>query len=243
MEETIAVPILAESAPGAWSTGASAIAIAAAVISALALVALHVLSPEFEMSWRMVSEYANGRYGWLLTAVFITWAIASWALAVALWPLWATGLGRIGLVFLVLAGVGQMMGGLFDINHTLHGAAFAIGVPSLTIAAILMTLALRRSGADMAMWPAHLSWISFVLMAATMALFLTSLSRAGIDVSAQSGPLTDLPEGVTAYNGWANRLLFGASYLWLIIAARVSWRGAWTGQSECSVSSTNRRQA
>jgi hypothetical protein len=81
------------------------------------------------------------------------------------------------------------------------------------------------------------------LMAATMALFLTSLSRAGIDVSAQSGPLTDLPEGVTACNGWANRLLFGASYLWLIIAARVSWRGAWTGQSECSVSSTNRRQA
>jgi hypothetical protein len=51
------------------------------------------------------------------------------------------------------------------------------------------------------------------------------------------------PEGVTAYNGWANRLLFGASYLWLIIAARVSWRGARTGQSECSVSFTNRRQA
>jgi hypothetical protein len=122
-------------------------------------------------------------------------------------------------------GIGQMMGGMFDINHRLHGAAFAIGVPSLTIAAMFMTLVLRRSGADIAMWPAHLSWVSVVLMAATMALFLTSLSRAGIDVSAQSGPLTDLPEGVTAYNGWANRLLFAASYLWLMIAARVPLRG------------------
>jgi hypothetical protein len=217
---------LAGSATGAWSTAAATIAIAAALISALALVALHVLSPEFEMSWRMVSEYSSGRYGGLLTAVFVTWATASWALAVALWPLRATLLGRIGLVFLVLAGVGQMMGGMFDINHKLHGAAFAIGVPSLTIAAILVTLALRRSGAGIAMWPAHLSWISFVLMAATMMLFLTSLSRAGIDVSAQSGPLASLPEGVTAYHGWANRLLFAASYLWLIIAARVPLRGA-----------------
>lgn len=118
------------------------------------------------------------------------------------------------------------MVGMFDINYKLHGAAFAIGVPSLAIAAILMTLALRRRGVDIAMWPAHLSWITFVLMAATMALFLTSLSRAGIDVSTQSGPLTDLPQGVTAYNGWANRLLFAASYLRLIIAARIPLRGA-----------------
>ncbi|HEU0198827.1 MAG TPA: DUF998 domain-containing protein, partial [Burkholderiaceae bacterium] len=201
------------------------IAIAAAAISAFCLIALHIVSPEFEVSWRMVSEYANGKYGWLLTAVFLTWAVASCALAVALRPLRATWLGRFGLVFLMLAGVGQAMGGVFDLNHPLHGLAFAIGVPSLTLAAILVTLALRRSGVDIAMWPAHLSWISFVLMAATMALFFMSLNRAGIDVSAQSGPLAELPEGVAAYNGWANRLLFAASYLWLILAGRVASRG------------------
>ena len=187
---------LAESASAKWSTGAATIAIVAAATSALSLVALHVLSPEFEVSWRMVSEYANGSNGWLLTAVFTTWAVASWALAVALWPrLWATRLGRFGLVFLILAGVGQMMGGIFDINHRLHGAAFAIGVPSLTLAAILVTLALRRGGVDIAMWPAHLSWVSFVLMAATMVLFVMSLTHAGIDVSAQSEPLAELPKG------------------------------------------------
>lgn len=219
------MPTLAGLAPVAWRAGAATTAIGGAATSALCLVALHVLSPEFEVSWRMVSEYANGKYGWLLTAVFMTWAVASWALAVALWPLWATWLGRVGLACLILAGVGQMMGGIFDINHGLHGAAFAIGVPSLTLAAILVTLALRRTGVDIAMWPAHLSWISFVLMAATMVFFFAALTRAGIDVAAQSEPLADLPEGVTAYNGLANRLLFAASYLWLILAGRAVLRG------------------
>ena len=211
---------LAETAPVAWSATGATLAIIATATSAFALVALHFLSPELEMSWRMVSEYANTRHAWVLTVVFVAWAVASWSLSVALWPLWSTWMGRIGLTFLLLAGLGQLMGGLFDVNHRLHGAAFGIGVPSLTLAAILVTLAMRRTGADVAMWPAHLSWISFVLMAVTMGLFMSSLARAGVDVMAQPGPLARLPDGVTAYNGWANRLLFAASYLWLIVAAR-----------------------
>ena len=217
--------ILADSAPLAWPPVAATIAIGAAAASAISLLALHVLSPEFDPSWRMISEYANGQYGWLLTVLFVTWAVASWALAVAVMPIWATWLGRFGLLFLVFAGVGEMMGGIFDLNHRLHGMAFAIGVPSLTLAAVLVTLALRRNGVDIPMWPAHLSWISFVLMAVSMALFIASLARVGIDVAAQTGPLAQLPEGVTAYNGWANRLLVGASYLWLIAAARLVLRG------------------
>lgn len=51
---------VSESVSGAWSMAAARLAIVAAVISALALIVLHVLSLEFETSWRMVSEYANG---------------------------------------------------------------------------------------------------------------------------------------------------------------------------------------
>jgi hypothetical protein len=212
------MPALAQPA---WSSAAAMLAIAAAAISALALLALHLVSREFDPSWRMVSEYALGKYPWLLTVVFVTWGMASWALAAALLPLWSTWLGKLGLVFLVLAGVGEIMGGAFDVNHKLHGAAFAIGVPSLTIAAVVATLALRKNGVDVAMWPAHLSWISFLLMAGAMALFFMALSRAGINPSEMSRPLEQLPEGVKAYNGWANRLLFAASYLWLVYTAGV----------------------
>ncbi|MBV8068249.1 MAG: DUF998 domain-containing protein [Candidatus Eremiobacteraeota bacterium] len=46
----------------------------------------HVLSPEFDPSWRVVSEYADGRYAWVLTLMFALCAFGTWALAYAVWP-------------------------------------------------------------------------------------------------------------------------------------------------------------
>jgi hypothetical protein len=200
---------------------AAYLALGATAVSGAALVGLHGLSPEFAPSWRMVSEYANGRFPWLLTVVFAGWAIGSFALAAALWPLSASTLGTIGLLFLLLAGVGQTMGGLFDINHRWHGPAAMIGIPSLCVAAVLVTIALsRRAGIDPPpTWSAHLPWISLVVMVGAFALFVSSLKAAGVDMSGQSGPLAELPAGVSGYVGWANRLLFAASYLWTVLAS------------------------
>ncbi len=197
------------------------IAILATAISLAVLVALHVVSPELAPSWRMVSEYANGNNPLLLTVVFLGWAAGSFALFLALLPLANSTLGKIGLVFLFLAGIGQVMGALFDINHKLHGPAAMIGIPSLCIAAVLLTLAMARQTGFTAppVWSAHLPWISFVLMLGALALFMQALQGAGVDLSAQSGPLKELPAGVSGYTGWANRLLFAASYLWTILAS------------------------
>jgi hypothetical protein len=63
---------------------AAALAAGAAVATILLLASLHVLSPEFDPSWRMVSEYAFGRYGWVLSLMFVCWGISAWALAI--WP-------------------------------------------------------------------------------------------------------------------------------------------------------------
>ena len=204
-----------------WMAPAAYLALGATAVSGAALLLLHGLSPEFAPSWRMVSEYANGRFPWLLTVVFAGWAISSFALAAALWPLSATTLGVIGLLFLLLAGVGQTMGGLFDINHRLHGPAAMIGIPSLCVAAVLVTIAIsRRAGIDAPpTWSAHLPWISFVVMIAAFALFFSSLKAAGVDMSGQSRPLAELPAGVSGYVGWANRLLFATSYLWTVFAS------------------------
>lgn len=204
-----------------FSTAAAYAAIAATALSCAALVLLHVRSPEFAPSWRMVSEYANGSHAWLLTFVFIAWALSSFALVAALWPLSASTLGKIGLLFLVLSGVGQAMGGLFDINHRLHGPAAMIGIPSLCIAAVVLTMAMARHGGIAAppTWSAHLPWVAFALMLGTFALFFSALKSAGVDVSAQTDPLTELPAGVSGYVGWANRLIFVASYLWTVLAS------------------------
>jgi hypothetical membrane protein len=204
-----------------WSATAAAIAIVAIAVSAVALAALHVVSPEYAWSWRMVSEYANGSYPWLLLIMFFGWAVASFALLWALWPLGITTLGKIGLIFLFLAGVGQVAGGIFDINHKLHGPAAMLGIPSLCIAAILVTMTMARRSDIVAppMWSAHLAWISFALMIGAFFLFFSALSRAGVDMSSQTGPLAELPAGVSGYVGWANRLLFASTYLWVVLAA------------------------
>ena len=205
----------------AWLVPAAWIALGATAVSLIALLALHVVSPEFAPSWRMVSEYANGRHAWLLTLVFAGWAVSSFAQIGALWPLHATTLGKIGLLFLVLAGIGQAMGAVFDINHKLHGAAAMIGIPSLCVAAVLITLALARRTDIVAppLWSAHLPWISFALMIGALMLFFASLKAAGVDMAGQSTPLKALPAGVSGYVGWANRALFGAAYLWAALTS------------------------
>lgn len=204
-----------------WYAPAAYAAVLATTISSASLILLHMLSPEFSPSWRMVSEYTNGHVSWLLTLVFISWAISSFALIIALLPLWASPLGKAGLILLALAGVGQMMGGLFDINHKLHGPAALIGIPSLCLAAVIVTLALsHRAGvAAPPLWSAHLPWISFVSMLAAFALFVSALKAAGVDMSGQAAPLTNLPAGVSSYVGWANRLIFVSSYVWAVFAA------------------------
>lgn len=206
---------------------AAAIAVVSTAISLAALLALHVLSPEFEPSWRMVSEYANGHFAWLLALMFAMWGLGSLALAASLVSAIHGWTGRVGLAFLVLAGTGEIMAAFFDINHPLHGLAGLVGMPSLPVAAVLLPVALRRAGITAPPgWAMHLPWIGAVSMSVGMALFLRSLSQAGVDVFAQSTPLSTLPAGVTPFVGWANRLLVVASMLWVTLAARSVMRRA-----------------
>ena len=48
------------------------------------LAALHILSPEFSPSWRMISEYAFGHYGWVLSLMFLCSGVSCWALVLAI---------------------------------------------------------------------------------------------------------------------------------------------------------------
>lgn len=208
------------------SVAPARVAIAAAAATVLLLAALHVLSPEFDPSWRMVSEYANGHYGWVLSLMFASWALSSWALAVTLRPQVQTRLGRIGLAFLITAGVGEAMASVFDINHPLHGLAGIIGIPSLPIAAVLISVSLGRthpgSTARRALlWTANLTWLSLILLVVTFIAMIVTYIRAGGDTTTASTAITTLPSGVIALVGWANRFLVVAYCVWV---ATVAWQ-------------------
>lgn len=194
-------------------------------LSTLALLAaLHVVSPEFDPSWRMVSEYALGGYPWLLSAMFLCWAVSSWALVAALHPVAGSWIGKAGLALLAVSGLGEAMAAYYDVTaQTMHGVAATLGVPTLPIAALLLGVALDRAVGHGAGRPAmrllgHLTWISFLLVAGTMALFMSTYAAAGGDPTA--GPPALLPEGTVALNGWANRLLIICYCGWIAATAR-----------------------
>src|SRR5215472_6916738 len=100
VSETAAVPL--EELAG-W------LALFTTAATVLLLAALHVLSPEFSPSWRRISEYAFGHYAWVLSLMFLCWAIGTWSLAIAIRGHVHTTAGRLGLVFLTMAGVGEAM--------------------------------------------------------------------------------------------------------------------------------------
>jgi hypothetical protein len=181
----------------------------AAALSLVLLAALHVMSPEFDPSWRMVSEYALGDYSWVLALMFLFMAVGSGALFFAIMSHIRTIGGKIGLAFLLAAAVGLAMAAMFDWKHNLHGLASIIGVPSLPITAMLISVSLIRNQAwlparRLLLWTANLTWMSLVLMLAT--LFI-GLSQNG----GQFGP--------NVLVGWPNRFLMLAYGGWLMVAA------------------------
>jgi len=205
------------------SLPAARLAVAASIAVPLLLASLHVLSPEFDPAWRMVSEYADGQYGWVLSLMFIVWAVSSWALVSAIWSQVRTRAGKVGLVFLIAAGIGEAMASVFDINHSLHGLAALIGIGSLPVAALLLSVSLGRtrewSGARKAvLWTANLTWISVLLMAATFAILIVTYTQAGGDMTTEAAP-TVLPPGVIALVGWTNRFLIMVYCAWVMTVA------------------------
>ncbi len=217
-----------EKATTTISKPAAFLATVTSIATLLVLFSLHILSPEFGPSWRMVSEYALGKYGFVLSLMFFLWGISSWALFFAIRSHISTRVGKIGLIFLILAGVGEFMGGMFDIKNNLHGLAALIGIPSLPIAAMLISKNLGQmkvwaGSRKTLLWTANLTWISLLLMILAFPLMIITFMNSGAPTPAEGtllAPDAVLPHGVIGLVGWANRLLIVAYCIWV---ALVGW--------------------
>lgn len=200
------------------SEKAGVASVAGAGLFLVLLAALHVIKPEFDPAWRFASEYAIGDYGWIMTVAFICLAISCAAVVVAVRPHVNTIGGRLGLILLVVVAVTLVAAGIFvadpitatsdqlTMHGTLHGVAATIGIPGLPVAAILITRSLVRnptwlSAKRWLRWIAHLTWISVVVMFASMFIMLSQ---------------TQGKFGPEVLIGWPNRLVVLAYCTWLI---------------------------
>lgn len=200
------------------------LAISFGLLSLFCLLLLHFLSPEYKISWRMISEYALGKHKPLITLFFIFWALCSFLTALLLWNMVDSIWAHIGVALVFVSGVGALMGGLFDVKHKLHGLAFALGIPTLPIGALLISYHLIALPG----WSEHQStlllfthslWVSVLLMAFTMMLLFSGVKKAGLPMGPNVEAPKSLPKGVIPVNGYANRLLVLCFIGWLMYMA------------------------
>ena len=200
-------------------------AIAASAVAFVLLLSLHVLCPEFSPAWRMISEYANGQYGWVLSLMFVAYGSSELMLALAIAPHVQTRRGRSypGLVLLILSGAAAASAAQFDINDsTPHELAGIVGILCLPVAAMLISPSLAATrgwhGAKKSiLLTANLTWVSVVLWLASFALMIASFVYALGGLPA--APPEELPAGVIAVVGWTNRLMVVSAWCWIAVVA------------------------
>jgi hypothetical protein len=204
----------------AISTTAAKLSFGAAAAFLVLLAALHIVKPDFDPSWRMISEYAIGHFGWAMKLAFLAMAFSFAALFVAIRTQVQTVVGKIGLVLMPIVAVTLATAAFFTmdpittsqseltVHGSIHGLAAMIGNPGSVLAALLISISLLRNpdwkSARLAlMLVGNLPWISLALMFAVMG---GTLAQAG-----GFGP------GVPI--GWPNRFIVVAYSIWLMTLA------------------------
>lgn len=207
--------------PGGILKNAARTSFCAAATSLALILLLHILAPQYDPSWRFISEYANGTFGWVMFLAFEAMALGYATLVFAMKGEARTIPAKAGLVLISLSALGAAVGGIFPmdpiapmpqqptLNGSIHGLGAVIGIPTLPIGAMLLTYGVTngpswQSSRGRLRAFANLTWISLVAMFVLMSVWM---SQSG----GQFGP--DVPVG------WLNRLVVLAYLTWTMLTA------------------------
>jgi hypothetical protein len=194
------------------STVAAVYSLGAVALAVVLVTLLHQLEPEFDPSWRMLSEYSLGRYGILMRLAFLAGGTSVIAIAIALaGSAWPASLG------LILVAIGPMGAAFVDTDpittpraqmsrrsnvHAALGSLFILGFPlAATIAGI--SAASDPAVGSVLAWASVVPWIALVWFLGT---------------NVRSARLGD--QGTPEVRiGWPNRLNMLAYLGWVALAA------------------------
>lgn len=182
---------------------------------------LHFLKPEFDPSWRMISEYEIGRYGWMMSLAFFCWGSSVFSLLVALWHSLQTIGGKLGYLWLLLIGIALFGAGIFITNpitdtttsttNTLHILCGAFLILTFPIASSLVVGSLARKE-EWSVARRALFWVEVLVWLSMFAFFGSIIVSNTINPSAgRVGP--------DVYLGWPNRFMVVSYNVWLITIA------------------------
>ena len=185
---------------------AARVSLATATLFSAILVAMHVLRPDLDPSWRFISEYELGPFGGLMRVAFFVLAASCASLCIAVFPYSRTVRGSLGMLLLMVPCGGMVLAGIYlpDKQNKLHEiGAMLDNVP---FAAILLNWNLYRqpswsSAKAMLVWTAGIPLLGLAIFIGSLALMLPS--NGG-----QPGP--------TVLAGWPNRFFVLAHLAWLV---------------------------
>ena len=167
---------------------------------------LHLVRMDLKPAAHRLSDYAIGRYGWLMTVAFIALSSGLMALGLTLWR--ARGPDKLAWVIpgsAFLAAVGTIVSGMFrtgvtETSELIHSYSSTLAAVAVVTLALAYSMPISRNLAGRAR-----DWVA------------TSLALVGT-VFAALGPLLH----DTRWTGLGQRLLWAALIIWLLWVAAVN---------------------
>lgn len=188
---------------------AAYVSFAASAAFILLLSALHLLRPDLDPSWRFISEYELGDYGWMMRVAFFALALSCLSLVAAIAGDVCGIAGYLGLGLIVLAAAGMALAGTYapDKDNRLHEVGAMLD--HLPFAALFVTWGLLRNP----------NWSRF---RGTL-LITTGMPLLGLVIFVASMiimlPRNNGQPGPEVLVGWPNRIMILAHCAWLMPVA------------------------
>jgi hypothetical protein len=203
-----------------------------AAVFLILLFLLHFLKRELDPSWRMISEYEIGRFGWMMRLAFFCWGASVLSLLIALWPSLPGLSGTIGRGWLVLIVAALFGAGIFKTNpitehtpnpvNTVHTICGAIVILTFPVAATLAVRSLLHTPA----WSASQGLLITVTVLAWIGMlaYFGSIVISGIKNPATMTSTSAEKFGPHVLQGWPNRIMVVIYLVWLIVVAATALR-------------------
>jgi hypothetical protein len=186
-------------------TGASLVVIIAVAAAFCGVMILHLVRSDLNPLREVMSHYANGSRGWVMSVVFYAFGVSALALGFRM----RTGIDRVGVTrpipwLLMLSGVGMIAAGVFEVDRPLapqtvqeviHSNSAVAAFVMLVVAMLLVSLACRS---DARWWTVRWGSLGLSLAAAVSAV------------------ATQFARGST-WSGSVQRVLAGSVLAWMVL--------------------------
>jgi hypothetical protein len=217
----MAKPLIITKSVSTFDSRAAWAAIVSGLLFILLLGSLHLLEPEFDPTWRFISEYTLGRFGWLMPLAFLALAVSLGSTGVTIFPQIRTILGYIGLGVLGLGVLGLLIASIFRTDPistaleamTFSGKMHVLGasLDYTPVAFLLLSFSLARNQA----WQPIRSWL-FITAVITVVITIAFMLVLPQDGKFGPGVLAGLVGRflVLSYLGWVATAAFYALKLY-----------------------------